>query len=142
MDNAVAGRATDVLGRRTGPRRKYTVAEKRAIVEETKVKGASVADVAQRHGINANLVFGWRRLFQQGLLKADAAVAASLVPVKITTPTVIPAERVNGKAASRPRHRQRDGVIEIEFAGGIRVRVHGGVDRATLARVLDVLSSR
>jgi transposase-like protein len=43
MDTSVVRRATDALGRRSGPRRRYTVAEKRTIVEQTQVSGASVA---------------------------------------------------------------------------------------------------
>ena len=41
---------TGRLGRRSDPRRKYTIAEKRSMVEETQVRGASVSEVAQRHG--------------------------------------------------------------------------------------------
>lgn len=142
MDTSVAERATDVLGRRSGPRRRYTVAEKRVIVEQTQVKGASVAEVAQRHGINANVVFGWRRLYRQGLLSAEAAVEAPpLLPVQITTPTVVPSEPQAAKEPVR-RRRDRGGAIEIEFTGGVRLRVVGEVNRATLARVIAVLSDR
>ena len=42
-------------------RQRRSIAEKRRIVEETLVEGASVARVARAHGINANQVFGWRR---------------------------------------------------------------------------------
>ena len=35
--------------------------EKRRIVDEAVVPGASVAEIARRHGVNANLVFTWRR---------------------------------------------------------------------------------
>jgi len=35
--------------------------EKRRIVAEAMVPGASVAAVARKHGVNANLLFGWRR---------------------------------------------------------------------------------
>jgi hypothetical protein len=55
MDASVETAKTDKLGRRSAPRRKYTVAEKRAIVEETQRRGASVAVVAQRHGVNRAL---------------------------------------------------------------------------------------
>lgn len=41
---------TDKLGRRSSPRRKYTIAEKRAMVEETQLRGASVPEVARQHG--------------------------------------------------------------------------------------------
>lgn len=37
----ISGEAmTDKLGRRSGPRRKYSIQEKRAMVEETHVRGA------------------------------------------------------------------------------------------------------
>jgi hypothetical protein len=42
--------------------------EKRRIVEATLVAGASVARVARERGVNANQVFGWRRLYQRGLM--------------------------------------------------------------------------
>jgi transposase len=139
MDTSVETVATDKLGRRSGPRRKYTIAEKRTMVEETKRRGASVAEIAQRHGVNANLLFGWRRLYQQGVLIEEAASArATLLPVKVSTPTLLPSEKVKAAPAKEPS----SGSIEIEFAGGVRLRVRGRVDRPTLARVMSVLSRR
>jgi transposase len=142
MDTSSATPATDTLGRRTGPRRKYTIAEKRRIAEETLQPGASVAVVAQGHGINANLVFGWRRMLQKGLLPGGAsAKTPPLLPVEVTTPTLTPSRRA--KPAAVPRSEPKvSGSIEIEFAGGQRLRIRGRVDRATLVRVIDVLSSR
>ena len=54
--------------RRTPKRRRYSVAEKRQIVEESFEPGTSVARVARAHGVNANQVFTWRRLYQRGQL--------------------------------------------------------------------------
>ena len=42
-------------------RRSWTRDEKRRIVEESLQEGASIAGVAQRHALNANLLFTWRR---------------------------------------------------------------------------------
>ena len=44
-------------------RQRRSIAERRRIVEETLAPGASVARGARAHGINANQVFGWRRLY-------------------------------------------------------------------------------
>ena len=45
-------------------KRKYrSKEERRRIVEETLEPGASVAVIARSHGVNANQVFGWRRLY-------------------------------------------------------------------------------
>ena len=86
--------ATDTLGRRTAPRQKHPIEQKRRIVEETHVKGVSVATVARRHAVNANQVFAWRQLYRRGLLEVGAAPStASLSPVKVTTPTVMPTQR-------------------------------------------------
>ena len=49
-------------------RRQYSIAEKRRIVEESFQPGSSVARVARAHGINANQVFSWRRLYRRGRL--------------------------------------------------------------------------
>ena len=42
---------------------------KRQIVEETLTPGASVARVARAHRVNANQVFGWRRLYRERYVK-------------------------------------------------------------------------
>jgi transposase-like protein len=40
--------------------------ERRQIVEETLQPGASVAVIARRHGVDANQVFHWRKLYREG----------------------------------------------------------------------------
>ena len=47
-------------------RRLRSVAEKRRIVDRTMEPGASVAQVAQAHSVNANQEFKWRREFATG----------------------------------------------------------------------------
>src|SRR3954451_5934867 len=56
--------------------------ERRKIAEEALTPGASVANVARAHGVRANQVRHWRRLYSQGLLNEAASTA--LVPVTIT----------------------------------------------------------
>ena len=70
-------------------RRKHSIVEKRRIVEATLVAGASVARVAREHGVNANQVFGWRRLYQRGLL-GGTMPSVALVPVKVTESVAAP----------------------------------------------------
>ena len=132
MDSSVEIK-TDKRGRRTGPRRRYSIAEKLQILEETRLPGASVADVARAHGINHNVVFGWRRLAQRGLLRAASTEGTSLLPVRVESPTVLPS------AKSSPIIREASGSIEVEFPGGVRVRVHGAVDAIALERVFKAL---
>jgi transposase-like protein len=131
---------TDKLGRRSGPRRQYTIAEKRSMVEQTHVPGASVPEVALRHGVNANLLSVWRRLYEQGrLIESMAPKQPVLLPVKVSTPTLLPSERA---ASPKPAAKPPGVWIEVEFAGGQRLRIRGRVDRAMLKDLIVVLSSR
>ena len=87
MDTAeLAARIEEERGER--PRRKYTIAEKKAIVDETRQPGARVSLVAERHGVATSLIFGWRRLPRKGLL-TETADPPPLLPVKVTTPTLV-----------------------------------------------------
>jgi transposase len=135
VDASAAQALTDSLGRRNGPRRRRTEDEKRRIVEETLQPGASVAVVARRHELNANVVFSWRRLFQKGLLGGQGRASASLVPVRIVPP---------------PRKTRRERVktpevpdsIDIRFADGMRVRVQGSLAHEALRQIIASARSR
>ena len=136
---------TDTLGRRTGPRTRHTVEEKLRIVEETRARGASVATVARRHNINPNQVFAWRQLYRRGLLHPQAAKGeAKMLPVKVSTPTVLPTERAASAAAnqspSEPKQASR--LIEIRLSNGHSIVVRGRVDTQALSRVIDLLVQR
>jgi transposase len=62
-------------------RRRRSVQEKVAIVQETLEPGATVSAVARRHGVNPNQVFAWRKQYEDGSLAAvkagEAVVPAS-----------------------------------------------------------------
>src|ERR1700730_1479393 len=62
-------------GRRS--RRSWSDEEKQRIVAEAALPGASVADIARRHGVNANLVFNWRKT-ARGALSAAAPNASAM----------------------------------------------------------------
>lgn len=51
---------------KTVTRRRYSNESKAQVVAECDVPGASVAKVAMSHGINVNVVHGWRKLARDG----------------------------------------------------------------------------
>src|ERR1051326_5398217 len=91
---------------RATKRRQYPEALKRQMVAETQVPGASVSIVARLHDVNSNQLFRWRR---QLLPKAVVESGAML-------PVAVAAEE------GRPRRTDREGIIEIAFSCGARVR--------------------
>ena len=122
-------------------RRRHSETLKRDLVERSLRTGASVSALAQEHGINANLLFDWRRLHLQAQ-NLDTAVAAS-VPVPTLLPvTVQPEMQLPAGQPHQPPlapARASTGAIEIEI-GNARVRLRGTVDDASLRSVLRALS--
>ena len=118
---------------KTLKRRRYSVAEKRRIVEESFQPGSSIARVARAHGVNANQVFTWRRLYQRGRLGGNVrpAQVAELQPITITDSSAAPVPAA--AAASAPV-----GTIQLQLRRG-RLRIEGAVDPHCLRIVLECL---
>jgi transposase len=114
-------------------RRWRSVAEKRQIVQLTLEPGASVAEIARVHGVNANQVFKWRRAFERGEL-SEAGLA--LLPVTVSSPS----EPENHVAEEpRPEQEPSGGAIHIEFPGRAMISVERGADRSLVCAVLESL---
>lgn len=116
------------------PRQRRSIAEKRRIVEQTLVEGASVARVARGHGINANQVFGWRRLYQAGRL-GERKPRMKLLPVRVSesVPTPPPVERM-----SADFQKPQPGTIHIDLRQA-QVRIEGSADPALVRVLLECL---
>ncbi len=118
-------------------RRRYSIAEKRRIVEESFQPRTSVARVARAHGINANQVFGWRRLYQRGRLggTVQAVRSAELVPVTISD---TPASPTSAMASAPMPASLPTGTIQLQLPRG-RLRIEGTVDAESLRLVLQCM---
>ena len=112
-------------------RRQYTAEFKDDLVQRCLRPGASVSGIALENGINANVLFRWRRehLRANGLAVEHAA-GTVLLPVKMA---MRPAAEARSSALP-----VTGGVIEIDI-GGAHVRLHGSVDAASVRCVLQTL---
>jgi len=157
-----------VGGRRS--RRSWSDEEKRRIVAEAVLPGASVADIARRHGVNANLVFNWRKIARAALSatepnalavcsQATASLAAAehceFIPIGVIGRSEDKESALGAKPSSteaggtsshretlpRPSMDERPGVIEIDLTDGVRLRVDAFVNERALRRVLAVLKA-
>ena len=97
--------------------------------------GASVARVALKHGVNANQVFQWRRLYRDGKLGVPPEGAMKLLPVSVADDEEPlrpePAEVVSSSS----------GAIHIELPGEVRISLEGSVDPGVVRAVLKSLRS-
>jgi transposase len=95
--------------------------------------------VARAAGIHVSQLFRWRKSLcerHEPAVSGFLPVAVERVPVEEKKPDVAPAK------PQRARVRRSGGRIEIELAGGDRIRFEGDVEADALRRVLDVLRSR
>ncbi len=110
-------------------KRRRTVNERREIVEETLLPGASVSRVARRHDVNANQVFYWRKLYREGQL--GSRTATQLVSVKV-------ANDRSAEAVKEDDFLPRSGTLEIKLAKGT-LRIFGTVDLTALRAAIECL---
>jgi len=106
-------------------RRHWSRTEKERIVAAAMEPGAVSSEVARAAGIHASQLFRWRQqlcertqmpaVFDPVVVKPEPEVASPVLP---KTP----------------------GVIEIEFAGGGRMRISGSVDASTVSALMKALA--
>lgn len=119
------------MARRT--KRLWTDEEKRLICFQTAAPGVSVAQVARRYAVNANLIFKWLR-------DPRYAPDPALVPAPLEEARFLPVEIVaeTKSPATEPVAENR---IEIDLAGGHRMRISGSYDPEALARLIRGLTA-
>jgi transposase len=120
-----------------GGRRRWSVDEKARIVEETLAPGAVVSEVARRHGLLPQQLFGWRR-------EARRPDEGGMEPVSFVPAVAAAADQ---ERAGRPEPRARRGRrrasasgIELEI-NGVAVRVGPGASPKAIGAVIRALKA-
>jgi len=112
-------------------KRRWPDDEKRSICLQAMAQGVSVAQVARRYAMNANLIFKWLR-------DERYAPPIDIVP-EAGSPVFLPVE-IEASARLNPTVAPT-GRIEIELSSGHRITAEGAFDVDVLARLLKGLSS-
>jgi transposase len=107
-------------------RRRWSRAEKERIVAAAMEPGAVASAVAREAGIQASQLFRWRQQLRGG-------VAARFASLTLEVPPDAGAEPVTALPIS-------PGVIEVEFASGVRLRIRGPVDPPIVSAVMQALA--
>ena len=119
-------------------RRQHEREFKDDLIAQSLVAGASVSAIAMKGGINANLLFKWRREHVRAKIESVPAAGMLLPVCVIADDESMPIARQPsaGDAVVSPSARQC--VIEIDIAGA-QLRLRGAVDEAMLGTVLRAL---
>jgi transposase len=106
-------------------RRRWSSAEKERLVAASLEPGAAVSVLAREAGLHPTQLYKWRRQ-----LCARHEAASGFTPVQVI-----------GEPAA-PGLPAPVGVIEIELAGGTRLRITGAVEAATVCAVVGALAAK
>ncbi len=111
-------------------RRRWDDEGKLAIVSAVGVDGATVTQIAQRHDLSRQQIYGWRReLKQKGLWSPD--LGALFLPVGAAPPSELPLVRAPASTAW----------IELRLAKGRTLRFESNIDEAALTRLIRAVDS-
>jgi transposase len=121
-------------------RRKWTDAEKAAVLAETDAPGTNVAAVARKHGIARSVVYNWRSARRaQAIAAMPGAGPVEFIPIGVIGEDEAGTPPEPGLAPTPSA--DHSGMIEVELANGARLRVDGQVNERALCRVLRALKS-
>ena len=112
-------------------RRRWSEEDKRRLVAETLGLGETVHGVARRCGVSPSQLFAWGKRYQPELGRAMAARVPGFAAVEVA-----PVPPLLGDTAAP------SGLIEIELAGGDRVRISGPADPAVVTAAVRALAGR
>ena len=115
----------------TGRRRRWSEEEKLKIVLESVRAPRQVAATARRHNISRSQLLQWRRSF-----RTDQGGTADQ-PIGFVPAMVVPQSEAALPALAGPAG---GGAIEIELVSGVRMRITGAVDTATLRAAVAALT--
>jgi transposase len=127
-------------------RRKWSLAQKSALLDEVEAENGKVAVVARRHGISESLLYNWRSAWKAAACAVSASEPMDFVPLGIVgetsgqrRPLLAPPtpERPQPPQASEAAA----GMIEIALPNGVRICVGGSVNERALSRVLRAMRS-
>lgn len=129
-----------------GRRRRWSAADKAAIVAESYSGVGTVCDVARRHGLASSQLFAWRRQLRQPI--ADAAMVPAAAAAPMFVPALVEALPPPTAAAVptpcstlKRAQRSRAGPMVEVVIDGVLVKIGRGADAATIAAVLGALKT-
>jgi len=111
-------------------RRVRSEEERRAIVAEAMQGHRNASAVARKHGIAPSLLFRWKRLYA-GQGKSHAPLSSPFMPVTVALPPPS-----SSGSATKPAE-----TIEIEMAGGRKLRFGADIDIGALKRIVAALET-
>ncbi|MDG1208294.1 MAG: transposase [Paracoccaceae bacterium] len=125
------------MAQRPRKNRLWTAEEKCSICLQTTAPGVSVAQVARRYSMNANLIFKWLRDTRY-VPEVATEDAVTFLPVEVVAPTSVEVE----ERLQQPEADVGSGLgrIDVKLPCGTRIAIDGNSDTKSIAGLLKALS--
>jgi transposase len=136
MDTSTVAVRADTLGRRVVPRHFRSLEDKLKMIAEARASGASVAEVARRHGVNANLLFVWMRQQEQGVLMSRTRRSR---PKLLAVTVAAAATQAPARAEPTTGATGRVEYVEISLPDGTCIRAASAVPMERLEQLVRLL---
>jgi transposase len=128
----------------TGKKRFWSDDEKREICGQTRVEGASVAQVARRYAVNANLIhkwlrdplFSWKTERTADLPAVDVFLRVEIEDAEVVTVSTAPI--VSADAAQTPLRATR---VDLTLSAGRRVLIEGPTALCAVVSLVEGLTT-
>lgn len=110
-----------------GRRRRFSLAFKWRVVEESLADGATAAGVCRRYGLSSSLMYDWRAKYMAGTLSQEALPAFMPLVVEATAPAMASSSTATSALVVVIGHR--------------RIEVGAGFDTNALASIVTTLEA-
>ncbi len=115
-------------------RRRWSVEEKLAIVEEVGVNGWTVSDVARRHDVGRQNIYHWRRELRRKGLWPRGGEMPVFLPVELAAADGTSCDRATAMAPLA-------GEVAIVLGNGRQLRCRADLPEAELARLIRAIEA-
>ena len=128
-----------MAGKKGQKKRFWSDEEKRSICDQTRAPGVSVAQVARRYALNANLIHKWLRDTRFASAdEADDVGAMTFLPVEIDGTVSSAADPLAVPVLDAPLSAQR---VDITLSDGRRILVEGPTALTSVLALVEGLMS-
>ena len=127
------GRVEILTGRER--RRQWSDGQKLSILEEVVTSGLPVAEIARRHDVLPQQIYGWRRQLTKSV-DVDDDMEARKAPTFLPVTVVTPEPEASTLSKPKPSATRRTGRVEIRCKGGRTLKVDAGLDREALQMLI------
>jgi transposase len=119
--------------------RRFSDAQKIAIVGESFLPGVRVREIMDRYGLASSVIYTWRKQAREGHFGGGMFAPVAVVDQQDIAPEVAELGQIEPEAAGQPPSNDGAAMV-VALPDGVRILVNNSVDEGALGKVLRALA--